>query len=350
MPKTPRFTPKPRRIEVLAFPDVQLLDVAGPLQVFATANDLARMAGRPALYEPVAVADGALTLSSAGLGLATQPLPSPRAAVDTLIVAGGWGVHPACLDKKLVGWIKARAKNARRVASVCSGAFLLADRGPARRPARRHALEPLRRVRQRFPKVQARARPDLRPGRQGVDVGRRHRRHRSRAGAGGGGSRPRACAGRGAPAGGVPEAAGRPGAIQRRARPAARQRPVRTPACLDRGSSDRRSFGRRARRRQRHERAQLRRATIARRPARRRRARSNSCGSRPRAARWRAACRSSAPRSAAASARRRPCAAASCGTSAHRRRPIGSASLSPRSRRPAPRESPRAGTARTERR
>jgi transcriptional regulator GlxA family with amidase domain len=45
MPKTPRFTPKLRRIEVLAFPDVQLLDVAGPLQVFATANDLAH--GRP---------------------------------------------------------------------------------------------------------------------------------------------------------------------------------------------------------------------------------------------------------------------------------------------------------------
>src|SRR4030095_16743266 len=47
MPKTPRFTPKPRRIEILAFRDVQLLDVAGPLQVFATANDRTRSAGRP---------------------------------------------------------------------------------------------------------------------------------------------------------------------------------------------------------------------------------------------------------------------------------------------------------------
>ena len=129
MPKTPRFTPRLRRVEVLAFPDVQLLDIAGPLQVFATANDLARIAGRPALYQPAAVADGALTLSSAGLGLATQPLPAPRAVVDTLIVAGGWGVHPACQDKKLVGWIKGRAKTARRVASVCSGAFLLATAG-----------------------------------------------------------------------------------------------------------------------------------------------------------------------------------------------------------------------------
>jgi len=129
MPKNPRFTPRPRRIEVLAFPGVQLLDVAGPLQVFATANDLARMAGRPMLYEPVTVADGALTLSSAGLGLATQPLPASRSGVDTLIIAGGWGVHAACLDKKLVRWVQARAKDARRVASVCSGAFLLATAG-----------------------------------------------------------------------------------------------------------------------------------------------------------------------------------------------------------------------------
>ena len=46
MPKTPRFAPERfRRIEILAFPDVQLLDVAGPLQVFASANDLYRAAG-----------------------------------------------------------------------------------------------------------------------------------------------------------------------------------------------------------------------------------------------------------------------------------------------------------------
>ncbi|HEY3147488.1 MAG TPA: GlxA family transcriptional regulator [Dongiaceae bacterium] len=129
MPKTPRFAPKPRRIEILAFDQVQLLDVAGPLQVFATANDLMRAGRRPAPYEPSVVADGPMAVSSAGLGLATQPLPKTARPVDTLIVAGGWGVHPACADARLVGWIKARAKGARRVASVCSGAFLLATAG-----------------------------------------------------------------------------------------------------------------------------------------------------------------------------------------------------------------------------
>jgi transcriptional regulator GlxA family with amidase domain len=130
MPKNPRFTPQPpRRIELLAFENVQLLDVAGPLQVFASANDLASMAGKPAPYEAVVVAERPLVTASAGLGLATRELPTASLPVDTLIVAGGWGVSPACENAALVGWIRARAATARRVASVCSGAFLLATAG-----------------------------------------------------------------------------------------------------------------------------------------------------------------------------------------------------------------------------
>jgi len=139
MTKTPRFTPKsppgsgragrPRRIEILAFPDVQLLDVAGPLQVFASANDLARAAGKPCPYELAVVAEQPLVTASAGLGLAAQKLSKPRRPLDTLIVAGGFGVHPACRNKRLIRWITLRAAAARRVASVCSGAFLLATAG-----------------------------------------------------------------------------------------------------------------------------------------------------------------------------------------------------------------------------
>jgi transcriptional regulator GlxA family with amidase domain len=129
MPKTPRFPPKLRRVEILAFQNVQLLDVAGPLQVFATANDLARAAGGGVPYEPIVVASGSLAMSSAGLGLTTQRLPKPSLPVDTLIVAGGYGVYPACADGALIGWIRTRANSARRVASVCSGAFLLATAG-----------------------------------------------------------------------------------------------------------------------------------------------------------------------------------------------------------------------------
>ncbi len=128
MPINPRFTPHPpRRVEILAFPSVQLLDVAGPLQVFASANDLA---GASQPYVPTVIASGGGAVgSSAGLGLAVEPLPPATAPVDTLIVAGGGGVHAASQDDALVAWLTRRAGAARRVASVCTGAFLLAQAG-----------------------------------------------------------------------------------------------------------------------------------------------------------------------------------------------------------------------------
>lgn len=120
----------PRAIEVLAFPSVQLLDVAGPLQVFTCANEhVARSGGEPP-YAPLVVAqDGGGIATSAGLGLATAPLPPAGAALDTLLVAGGAGVDAAVADPALVGWVTARAASARRVGSVCTGAFLLAAAG-----------------------------------------------------------------------------------------------------------------------------------------------------------------------------------------------------------------------------
>jgi transcriptional regulator GlxA family with amidase domain len=127
MPKNPRNLPKPRRVEIVVFPRVQLLDVAGPMQVLATANEFA---GERAPYDVhvVALTAGAIT-ASAGLTLMAEALPSARTAVDTLVVAGGVGVHDALPDAALVNWVRRRAETARRVASVCTGAFLLAEAG-----------------------------------------------------------------------------------------------------------------------------------------------------------------------------------------------------------------------------
>ena len=130
MPKTPRFPPSaPRVVELLAFPGVQLLDVAGPLQVFASANELSAGSCGPPYAPRVVAADGPVVMASAGLGLMAAPLPDVRAALDTLIVAGGPGVHDAAGDSALVGWVQARAAQARRIASVCTGAFLLGEAG-----------------------------------------------------------------------------------------------------------------------------------------------------------------------------------------------------------------------------
>ena len=133
-PSRPPFTPiAPRRVEILAFPDAQLLDVAGPLQVFATACDLAGRGSGPAAaapYAPVVVASGPAPIRcSAGLGLAAEPLPASDTPLDTLVVAGGRGVTAAAQDPATLAWLRARAGRSRRVASVCSGAFLLAAAG-----------------------------------------------------------------------------------------------------------------------------------------------------------------------------------------------------------------------------
>ena len=135
MPKTPRSSPKyarsgPRLVEMLAFPAVQLLDVTGPLQVFATTNDLVAEAGgaRPYATRVVAKGGGPVT-ASAGLELFAAALPAAASPVDTLIVAGGQGVHVAATDRDLVAWVATRAKTARRIASVCTGAMLLAAAG-----------------------------------------------------------------------------------------------------------------------------------------------------------------------------------------------------------------------------
>src|SRR5580692_5642006 len=107
MPKSPRSPPNAvRLVEVLAYPAVQLLDVTGPLQVFASANDLvAEAGGSPPYLLRVVAKDGQGVTASAGLVIATRPLSRIGAALDTLIIAGGPGVEAAAADPVLVDWV-----------------------------------------------------------------------------------------------------------------------------------------------------------------------------------------------------------------------------------------------------
>jgi transcriptional regulator GlxA family with amidase domain len=130
-PKNPPIPPNvsPRRVEVLAFQEVQLLDVAGPLQVFASANDRAAEQGLPEPYLATVVAPESQIFATAGLSFAAAALPADGTHVDTFVVAGGQGVMRAAENRELVGWVRAHAEGARRVASVCTGAFLLGAAG-----------------------------------------------------------------------------------------------------------------------------------------------------------------------------------------------------------------------------
>ena len=136
MTKEPRILPIattppcPRTVEILACEQLQILDVTGPLQVLSSCNDLLYESGdAPAYAATVVSAAGGSARSSAGLEIATDKLPSATRPLDTLIVAGGLGVHDASLDTTLIRWITRRAGKARRTASVCTGAFLLAAAG-----------------------------------------------------------------------------------------------------------------------------------------------------------------------------------------------------------------------------
>ena len=131
MPNSPRFSPNPVRvIDVLIYPAVQLIDVTGPVQVFATANDLIAAAGGARAYESRFVAQGGGGVTaSAGVTLAAGPLSKADEPLDTLLVAGSPAVEAAIENMVLVDWVRERATQARRVAAVCTGAFVLAAAG-----------------------------------------------------------------------------------------------------------------------------------------------------------------------------------------------------------------------------
>jgi len=113
-----------RRILLVLFPDFQILDAAGPLGAFEVAERLA-----PGSYAVSLVAEqGGEVTSSCGAALIASDL-SRAPAADTILVAGGSGVDRAVHAKRLLRFLQRRAARTRRIASICSGAFLLAQAG-----------------------------------------------------------------------------------------------------------------------------------------------------------------------------------------------------------------------------
>ncbi len=118
---------------MVVYPGVQVLDVTGPLEVFANANRRLDQRGdrRAKRYEIEITARAAGPVrSTSGIELLAQrAFRELRGPIDTLLVAGGDGVADALRDRELIGFVRRRALHARRVASVCTGAFLLAEAG-----------------------------------------------------------------------------------------------------------------------------------------------------------------------------------------------------------------------------
>jgi transcriptional regulator GlxA family with amidase domain len=111
-------------IAVLIFPGFQLLDASGPISVFEIA---ARFAKKPAPIKVVAAKPGPVR-SSSGAEMLARKFGHVR-AITALIVAGGEGVEAAARNECTIGFVRAVAKRGARLASICSGTFILAEAG-----------------------------------------------------------------------------------------------------------------------------------------------------------------------------------------------------------------------------
>jgi len=123
---------QPHRVVMLAYRDAQILDITGPLEVFARTSRWLTDQGvrrRPA-YQIELVADRAGPVrTSGGLQLVAARSYRSLRRVDTLLVTGGIGAEAAARDERLLRWLRTQAERVPRIGSVCTGALVLAAAG-----------------------------------------------------------------------------------------------------------------------------------------------------------------------------------------------------------------------------
>jgi transcriptional regulator GlxA family with amidase domain len=120
-----------RRVAILLFPDVEVLDFCGPFEVFSTTRlDEARRREEPSPYEVVLVAEGAgPVVASGGLKVVPDYGLDDCPVADVFLIPGGWGTRREMGNRRLLDWIAGRAGEAGLLASVCTGALLLGKAG-----------------------------------------------------------------------------------------------------------------------------------------------------------------------------------------------------------------------------
>ena len=116
-----------RDVLIVAFPGLQGLDLIGPAEVFAAATE---HTGHEAYRVRVAASAPGPARTSSGVAIvAEEAIADVAGPIDTLMVVGGDGTYGAVTDEHLVTHVARLARRARRVTSVCSGAFVLAQAG-----------------------------------------------------------------------------------------------------------------------------------------------------------------------------------------------------------------------------
>lgn len=160
-PASPRLT-APKRIGIVIFDRCQIIDATGPSAVFGAANEVHQAAGGSApLYDlrMIAVRSGPVRTSIGVSLFADSTLKDAVAPFDTLICAGGKGTLRFIADHDAVADVHRLTSSARRVVSVCTGAYILAAAGllDGRRAATHWAH--CRSLADRFPEVRVEADP-----------------------------------------------------------------------------------------------------------------------------------------------------------------------------------------------
>ncbi|HYE93415.1 MAG TPA: DJ-1/PfpI family protein [Terriglobales bacterium] len=120
-----------KRVGILVFPDVEVLDFCGPFEVFSvTRLDDARRREEPSPFEVLIVAEKPDVVTAVG-GLKVVPDVSIDRCppLDILVVPGGWGTRAEITNARLLAWIAARGKAVETLTSVCTGAMLLGKAG-----------------------------------------------------------------------------------------------------------------------------------------------------------------------------------------------------------------------------
>ncbi|MGZ8246514.1 GlxA family transcriptional regulator [Methylomagnum sp.] len=130
--KTKTQPGQPRRIAMLAFEDSQMLDICGPLEVFGFVDYWLRMSGQAVapnyILTVLAERAGPVTTMSGVRIMADQAIGDFEGDIDTLLVAGGL-IEQARRNPSLLAWLSRMAGRVRRLGSICTGAFLLAECG-----------------------------------------------------------------------------------------------------------------------------------------------------------------------------------------------------------------------------
>src|SRR5713226_8830711 len=121
------------RVAMLAVPDIQMLDVMGPLEIFSRTSRWLKDHGKRTddaySVEILGLKRGALRASSGLRIYADRRFDEVTRGIDTLMIAGGRGVERYRAHAPLLRWIRRQAGWVRRLASVCTGAFFLGEAG-----------------------------------------------------------------------------------------------------------------------------------------------------------------------------------------------------------------------------